>query len=166
MPNSDTVRTQYGNRLRTRVCGLCRQGDKLLMLKHKGMLNESGIFWGPPGGGLEFGEKIADALIREFQEETHLQITVGDMLYVCEYVSPPLHAIEIFFEVKIVSGNLQVGHDPETSENLLEALEWLSFEEIKAIKKEELHQIFYNCTNLEDVFLRQGFIHLPNGSKI
>ena len=35
-----------------------------------------------PGGGLEFGEGIADALIREFIEELNVDITIGDLYYV------------------------------------------------------------------------------------
>ena len=159
-----TVINQYGNRLRLRVCGLCRQGDALLMVKHTGMLSESGIFWSPPGGGLAYGESVIEALEREFLEETNLTISVGNLLFVHEFLEPPLHAVELFFEVNIISGNLQTGYDPETTENIIESVQWLHFEEIIAIKNDELHQVFYNCTKLDDIFLRQGYFHLPNGS--
>lgn len=35
-----------------------------------------------PGGGLEFGEGLASALKREWQEEMNLEIEVGDIFYV------------------------------------------------------------------------------------
>ena len=38
-----------------------------------------------PGGGLEFGEGVADALIREFSEELAIHVTVGDLFYVNDF---------------------------------------------------------------------------------
>jgi len=43
-----------------------------------------------PGGGLEFGEGIADCLIREFMEETGNQIKVKDLFYVNEDFIPSI----------------------------------------------------------------------------
>lgn len=39
-----------------------------------------------PGGGLEFGEGIADALKREFMEELQLEIEVGELYYVNDFL--------------------------------------------------------------------------------
>ena len=39
-----------------------------------------------PGGGLEFGEGIHDALKREFIEELQLEIEVGELYYVNDYL--------------------------------------------------------------------------------
>lgn len=39
-----------------------------------------------PGGGLEFGEGIADALKREFMEELQLEIEVGELFYVNDFL--------------------------------------------------------------------------------
>ena len=38
-----------------------------------------------PGGGMEFGEGTRDCLIREFKEETGLDITVGEHIYTTDY---------------------------------------------------------------------------------
>ncbi len=38
-----------------------------------------------PGGGLEWGEGIKDCLIREFQEELNLQISVNDLFYITDF---------------------------------------------------------------------------------
>lgn len=125
---------QYGNQLRVRVCGICVQDDKILLINHSGM-NESDEFWSPPGGGLQFGETIEDCLKREFLEETKTIILVGDFLRINEFVKPPLHAIELFYEVKIVSGEIQIGFDPEMKEQIIKDVKWLSFEEV--LNKEE-----------------------------
>lgn len=41
-----------------------------------------------PGGGLEFGEGTRDCLIREFKEETGLDVTVGDHMYTTDFYQP------------------------------------------------------------------------------
>ena len=102
----------YGNKVRIRVCGLCWKGESVLMVKHK--FGEKD-FWAPPGGGVEFGESIHSALKREFLEETGLQVNVQKFLFGCEFVKASLHAIELFFEVEWVSGELIKGDDPELS---------------------------------------------------
>ncbi|MBC7851551.1 MAG: NUDIX domain-containing protein [Chitinophagaceae bacterium] len=38
-----------------------------------------------PGGGLEFGEGTRDCLAREFMEEMHLPVNVGDHLYTTDF---------------------------------------------------------------------------------
>jgi 8-oxo-dGTP diphosphatase len=146
-----SVEINYGSRLRVRVCGICLQNDQLLMVKHQGMNNASGIFYAPPGGGLEYGESVEDALKREFIEETHLQISVGKLLAVHEFLKPPLHAIELFFEVKIMGGHLQKGHDPETPQNMIAEVMWIPFDKIKLLPPSEVHQIFEKYTNLEQL---------------
>jgi ADP-ribose pyrophosphatase YjhB (NUDIX family) len=42
------------------------------------------LVWTLPGGRAEEGEGIADALVREFREETSLLVEVGDLAYVAE----------------------------------------------------------------------------------
>jgi len=120
---------QYGNQLRIRVCGICLQEGKILLVNHSGM-NESGEFWSPPGGGLQFGESIEECLKREFLEETNTVISVGNFLKINEFIKPPLHAIELFYEVKIVSGEINNGFDPEMEEQIIKEVKWLSFPEV------------------------------------
>jgi 8-oxo-dGTP diphosphatase len=122
---------QYGNQLRVRVCGICVQDGKILLINLAGM-NESGEFWSPPGGGLQFGETIEDCLKREFLEETNTVISIGKFLKIREFLKPPLHAIELFYEVKIESGIVKMGFDPEMEEQIIKDIQWLSFEEVLA----------------------------------
>src|SRR5690349_6766308 len=42
------------------------------------------LVWTLPGGRAEEGEGISEALVREFHEETGLQVEVGDLAYVAE----------------------------------------------------------------------------------
>jgi 8-oxo-dGTP diphosphatase len=120
---------QYGNHLRVRICGICVQKGKILLINHSGM-NESSEFWSPPGGGLQFGETIDECLKREFLEETNTIISIGKFLTVREFIKSPLHAIELFYEVKIESGEVKKGFDPEMKEQIIKDIQWLCFEEI------------------------------------
>lgn len=38
-----------------------------------------------PGGGLEFGEGTRDCLVREFKEETNLDVSVGNHIYTTDF---------------------------------------------------------------------------------
>ncbi len=149
----------YGNRLRIRVCGLHREGNRLLMVRHRG-INATDTFWCPPGGGAQFSETAPDALIREFMEETGLEIEIGDMLFVNEFMEPPLHAMELFFTVRVTGGSLRQGIDPEMSlaGQIIEDVRLMRFEEIKRYPPDEVHALFRYCNSLDDVFRLRGYL--------
>lgn len=149
----------YGNRLRVRVCGLYQEGDRLLMVRHRG-LGSTGTFWSPPGGGVEFGETVPGALIREFKEETGLDVEVVDLLFVNEFIQPPLHALELFFKVTVTGGLLRQGIDPEMSADaqLIDDVRLMTFGEIKDRPSEEVHAVFQHCQSLEDMFRLRGYL--------
>ena len=73
---------KFGNKLRIRVCGLCVEGGKILLVNHHS-LNENGEFWGPPGGGMDYGYSAEENLKREFHEETGLHIEIENFLFMC-----------------------------------------------------------------------------------
>ena len=149
----------YGNRLRLRVCGLYCEDDRLLMVRHRG-IGPTNIFWCPPGGGAQFGEAAPDALVREFAEETGLTIAVGELQFVNECMLPPLHALELFFRVNALGGQLRAGTDPEMSPDgqIIEEVRLMSFDEIKACPPDEVHALFRYCDTLDDVFRLRGYL--------
>ncbi len=153
----DLITETYGHRLRLRVCGLCIQDGQVLMVRHRG-LSRKGYFWAPPGGGLHFGEPAANALQREFMEETGLQIEVEQFLFVHEFLHFPLHAIELFFTVKVRAGQLQPGYDPETgSEQIIERVKFMSYEEINQEKGVQLHDVFNHCSSINELLQCRGY---------
>lgn len=146
----------YGNRLRVRVCGLCWQNDNLLVVSHRG-LSANG-FWAPPGGGLETGETLENALVREFLEETGLHIRPGHFLFGCEFLHPPLHALELFFDATITAGTLRVGNDPELP--LLTDAAYLPVPTLVAKAEADVHGIFRLASTADEVRQLRGFYRI------
>lgn len=131
----------------------------MLMVRHRGV-GPTDTFWSPPGGGVQFGETVPNALIREFAEETGLTVEIGDLLFVNEFVQPPLHAVELFFAVRVTSGTLQRGVDPEMSSHrqIIDDVRLMDFAEIKRCLPNEIHALFRHCTTLNDVFQLRGYL--------
>lgn len=146
----------YGNQLRVRVCGLCWQGDRLLLVNHRGI--GAGDFWAPPGGGLEFGERTAQCLQKEFSEETGLRVSVGKFLFGCEFIQKPLHAIELFFHVAVEGGILKKGNDPEI--DIIEDVRFMSPREIGNIPAADRHGIFSLIQTVVDLKTLNGFFRI------
>lgn len=148
---------QYENKLRIRVCGICIENNKILLVKH--IISNEKFIWIPPGGGLEFGENVIDCLKREFLEETGLMINIGKFLCLNEYIENKLHAIELFFIVSIKGGNLVTGMDPEHSiENqLINNVKFLIFEEVENMPDQQLHNILHGVNKASDLLQKSGY---------
>lgn len=137
----ESVQKIYGHRLRVRACGICVQDNSILLVNHRRITHSH--FWAPPGGGIEFGEQAQDCLVREFKEETGLDIEVGDFLFGCELIEHPLHAIELFFKVKKVGGQVRKGTDPESGEDqIIQEVAFIDWRQLNELKSEEIHRIF------------------------
>jgi ADP-ribose pyrophosphatase YjhB (NUDIX family) len=106
------IQSQFAGRVRIRVCALILKNEKLLLLRHNSPTRKEPI-WMPPGGAVETGETFEDALIREVNEETNLEITPGRLVAIHEFIEHPFHAVELYFMADFKSGELKVGFDPE-----------------------------------------------------
>jgi 8-oxo-dGTP diphosphatase len=74
--------------IRVGVSAVIVRDGAILLVKFD---DESGPHFNLPGGGVETGETLAEALRREVQEECAAEINVGPLLLVGEYV-PARHA--------------------------------------------------------------------------
>ncbi|MEX2566130.1 MAG: NUDIX hydrolase [Cyclobacteriaceae bacterium] len=153
---------KFGNRLRTRVNGILTIDNKILMVKH--LMGEGRIFWNVPGGGMEYGQSAIENLKREFREETGLKIEVREFLFVHEHLAPPLHAIELFFVVHNIKGNLIKGLDPELvpHEQLIDEIRFMETNEIKSIKDTDKHAIFRGINSINDIRKWKGNFNFEN----
>jgi len=84
--------------------------------------------WGVPGGGVNEGESLIDALKRELKEELGVSIEVGDLLCLIETPSTERveHTLHCVFAGKITDGKPSVnpGHTSASS------VRWLGIHEI------------------------------------
>jgi 8-oxo-dGTP diphosphatase len=150
---------KFGNKLRVRVCGILIEEGKILMIKHRS-IGKNGMLWAPPGGGMQYGESAEKTIQREFEEETGLKINVDRYLFTHEFLNPPLHAIELFFEVSRLAGDLKRGYDPEMhkDEQIIAQVAFLDMDKIKEIDHDSLHYVLRIVKNLYELLSLEGYI--------
>lgn len=159
---SKEIESKFGNQLRMRVNGILIENEKILMIKHR--MGNGRILWSVPGGGMQFGQDAKSNLIREFEEETGLIVTVENYLFVHEYLNPPLHALEHFFLVKWMDGDLKLGTDPEleVENQIIEETRWMSLKNIQSLSTNSLHPIFWGIKSLSTLGLYKGYFNFEN----
>jgi len=148
----DYVTRNFGGRIRLRACGILVDQDRILLAKHKG-IGELDLLWSPPGGEVQFGETIAECLVREFREETGLKIQVQSFLTIHEFIQSPFHAVEVFYLVKKIGGSLIVGHDPELNKNeqMISDVRFVTFNELEIMPTKVKHKLLKNLKNIKDL---------------
>ncbi|GGF17768.1 NUDIX domain-containing protein [Echinicola rosea] len=156
------INEKFGGRLRTRVNGVLILEDKILMIKH--LMGNGKYFWNVPGGGMDYQSTAPENLKREFLEETGLAVQVGSLLTVTEFLKPPLHAVELFFEVHKESGELTKGMDPELPDHtqLIEDVRFMDITEINQIAHDEKHHLFWKIKSLNDIRIWKGYFNFEN----
>src|SRR5664280_811 len=95
-----------------RVAGLLVEDGRMLMVE-QGHSDER--YWLLPGGGVQFGETLADALKREFLEELGMRVGVSKLLAIVESISPDpeyvKHVVHLVFEVSAPKESAPVPSD-------------------------------------------------------
>src|ERR1051325_3581626 len=84
-----------------RVTGVMIEDGEILLLNQD---TDSGRACSLPGGKVEAGEPIGDALVREMGEETGPDVVVGRLLYVCDHITDQVHVAHLTFESRRVGG--------------------------------------------------------------
>ncbi len=101
----------------------------LLAKRGKNVRNESGK-WVFPGGGVEFGEKVEDTIIREIKEELGIDIQVVELLSINNNLIPEekQHWLSPCFICKIVRGTPHI-LEPEKCDEI----GWFTVEEASSL---------------------------------
>lgn len=112
-------------------------GARVIIPKDDGFIAVQHTFtershWVLPGGGVEKGETIPQAAIREAQEETNISVSVDRLLYIrLFYYETPV--IEFYVLANIASGIFSLGYDPEADKEsqILSDIRVISFDELE-----------------------------------
>ena len=106
-------------RRRIGAYGLCRDGDRVLLVRSSAATDVPGV-WQLPGGGLEHGEHPADAVTREFLEETGLGVEVirprAAVAEVRAVRDLAWHTDRIVYDVRVTGGTLRASGAEGTSD--------------------------------------------------
>lgn len=92
--------------IRPLATAVLRLGNKILAMECFDSVKQQ-VFYRLLGGGIEFGEKAEETVVREFQEELGLQVKITKRLGVEEniftYEGKEGHEIVFFFEAEFIN---------------------------------------------------------------
>lgn len=116
------------------VGALIYDGGRILLIE-RGRPPLEG-YWSLPGGGVESGECLEDAIVREVFEETGLRVSAGPLATVFERIMPDVenrceyHYVLIDFYCTIRGGDLRPGDDSR-------AVKWFAIEALRELQLTE-----------------------------
>ncbi len=102
-----------------------REGCILLVRQHVDSRRE----WSLPGGRLERGEQVGEALVREVEEETGIVVEPQDLLYVAELpeASPPV--LHVTMRMRPVGGSIRMPTN-EFDENTISDVRYVALADL------------------------------------
>ncbi len=91
------------DRPRIRVAALILREGRVVLARHRAGDRTYHLL---PGGGVDWGESLEQALIREVAEETGLQCSVGRPIILSDTIAPDntRHVVNIVFRCEAISG--------------------------------------------------------------
>ncbi|KRG13662.1 DNA mismatch repair protein MutT [Virgibacillus soli] len=97
-----------------------KEDDKKIL-----MVNNMEGGWSLPGGAVEQGETLEQAVIREVREETGLTIEASEIIAVNEakFEEKGHHALMITFKAKIIEGEISIRDKDEIAD-----IEWVDLQ--------------------------------------
>jgi hypothetical protein len=89
-------------------------------------------------------------------KKTGLDIEIVRFLCIHEHMGASLQAIELFFEVRSVSGPIFTGTDPELTQQIIQEVKFMTFEEVQQHDPAEVHHLFAYCKHPADINTLHG----------
>lgn len=119
MSHDDVIRAAAGPQVAVGAIVLDEQGRVLLV--QRGTPPGVGL-WTVPGGRVERGETLAQAVAREVREETGLAVEVGALACVVERMGDDYHFVILDYVARVIGGTLRAGDDAHAAQFVEEAL--------------------------------------------
>ncbi len=125
----NNIKREYPDRPISAVAGVVIHNNSVLLVKKSNLED----IWSFPGGAIEIGETLHEALMREILEETSIIIKVGDQIENVNVIRKDandkikIHYVLSFYECIYISGRPQFGDD-------VVAAEWHQINKINEIK--------------------------------
>jgi mutator protein MutT len=108
------------------VGAIAVDADRLLLIR-RGRGAAAGE-WSIPGGRVEPGETLAEAVVRELAEETNLEGVCNDLVGWVERISEDTHYVILDFRVDVLDAR-----DPVAGDDAAEAA-WVSLHEVADLR--------------------------------
>ena len=136
-------------RPRIRVAGILIEDNKILLIQHH---KNDKKYWLIPGGGNDWGETTKKALIREYKEETNMDIEVDEFLFFSETISPDKkrHVLNLFYKI----------HRNNKNDSIIKLGEEAVLTDLKFVTKEELETMIIYPN------IKENLLKLMNNEKI
>ena len=109
-----------------RVTGILINDNKILLVKQKISPNRA---WSLPGGRVDAGEQLDEAIIRELFEETGLKVKVEKLLYVCDKTDSKPPILHITFLLTKISGEITLPTN-EFDDNPITDVKYIEFSKL------------------------------------
>ena len=113
-------------KIAVRAAGVLVTDGRILLVNHR---KHGRSYWVLPGGHADFGEPLRDALVREIKEELSLDVTVGPLLLVHEFLAEDVHVVNHAFRVETKSAEFRVKPDKG-----LKDARWIPLDELDAVE--------------------------------
>ena len=112
---------------------ICLRGDQVLLIR-RGAEPRLGE-WSLPGGRIEYGERAADAALRELREGTGVEAEITGLVDVVDGLFPPRHYVLIDYAARWLSGEPRAGDDAAEAAffPLERALDLVAWEETRRV---------------------------------
>lgn len=122
---------------------IVRDGKILIVKERVKRFGKETIIYDLPGGGIDPGENLYDALRREVREEVGLEIEIEHPVGNWDFVIPSfedpsfnVHIICLGYQCKLIDDvKIDTSHNPAKLEDIFDAV-WISKAEILALKND------------------------------
>ena len=119
------------------VRGVVRKEDKILILRRHPKSRNNPHKYELPGGKVDPGEFFDMALLREFKEETNLDVKMESLFEVVqdEFISrrtnQPISTVQLMMNLEIIDGEVQISSEHDD-------FKWVKSVELKELYNEDM----------------------------